>query len=216
LHTAEEMAKDGFQAYWLGSERVIPDKGNLRDYWIEISSDRDFLGPAPSYVYIKDPVRRLCHRMISCSISGRGQAPKKVNDIDLFYLRSIDQGTANVPYLLAQYLFRHAEGRKSGSRLNICVRLGDTWAWVAPGPERQPTTVARAPKDAKGAHDEVEGDQAVPGPCCNKIDELVMVYYGKRRVLDSYRDSDASSTHFFSRTQIGESSRAKYQGSSLF
>ncbi|GJU13356.1 hypothetical protein Tco_1135752 [Tanacetum coccineum] len=47
LHTSDEMVKDGFEAYWLGSERVIPDKGDLRDYWIEISSDRDFLGPAP-------------------------------------------------------------------------------------------------------------------------------------------------------------------------
>ncbi|GKC53749.1 hypothetical protein Tco_1076494 [Tanacetum coccineum] len=53
-------------------------------------------------------------------------------------------------------------------------------------------------------------------PCCNKIDELVMVYSGKRRVLNSYSHSDASSTHFCSRTQIGESSRAKYQGSSSF
>ncbi|GKF83812.1 hypothetical protein Tco_0248710, partial [Tanacetum coccineum] len=30
----------------------------------------------------------------------------------------MDQGIANVPYLLAQYLFRHAEGRKSGARLS--------------------------------------------------------------------------------------------------
>ncbi|GJT51636.1 hypothetical protein Tco_0977793 [Tanacetum coccineum] len=78
----------GFGAYWDGSDRLIPDKGDLRDYWIEISSDRDFLGPAPSYVLIQDP------------------------------LHSMDRGTANVPHLLAQYLFRHAEGRKSGARLS--------------------------------------------------------------------------------------------------
>ncbi|GKE57787.1 hypothetical protein Tco_1496972 [Tanacetum coccineum] len=78
FHTDEEMAEDGFGAYWLGSERVIPDKEDLRNYWIEISSDRDFLGLAPSYEFIRDPVRRLCHRIISCSISGKGQAPKKV------------------------------------------------------------------------------------------------------------------------------------------
>ncbi|GJU89469.1 hypothetical protein Tco_1301892, partial [Tanacetum coccineum] len=84
----------------------------------EISSDRDFLGPAPSYVLIRDPVGRLCHRMIAYSISGRGQAPEKVTDVDLFYLRSMDHGTINVPHLLAQYLFRHAEGRKSGVRLS--------------------------------------------------------------------------------------------------
>ncbi|GKC43266.1 hypothetical protein Tco_1060988 [Tanacetum coccineum] len=48
----------------------------------------------------------------------RGQAPEKVIGVDLFYLKSMDRGTANVPYLLALYLFRHAEGRKSGARLS--------------------------------------------------------------------------------------------------
>ncbi|GKE27461.1 hypothetical protein Tco_1442845, partial [Tanacetum coccineum] len=93
LHTEQEMAEAGFEAYWAGSDRLIPDKGDLRDYWMEISSDRDFLGPAPSY------------------------APEKVTGVDLFYLRSIDRGTTNVPHLLAQYLFRHEEGRKSEARL---------------------------------------------------------------------------------------------------
>ncbi|GJT54835.1 hypothetical protein Tco_0989889 [Tanacetum coccineum] len=46
LHIVEEMAEDEFGPYWLGSERVIPDKGDLSDYWVEISSGRDFLrGP---------------------------------------------------------------------------------------------------------------------------------------------------------------------------
>ncbi|GJT51147.1 hypothetical protein Tco_0977304 [Tanacetum coccineum] len=62
FHTVEEMAEDGFKSYWLESERVIPDKGDLSDYWIEISSNRDFLRVAPSYTYIRDLQRRLCHR----------------------------------------------------------------------------------------------------------------------------------------------------------
>ncbi|GJV66624.1 hypothetical protein Tco_1482133 [Tanacetum coccineum] len=103
------MVEPGFGAYWSGSERVIPDKGYLRDYWIEISSDRDFLGPSLSYVHIRDPVRRLCHRMIVCSISGRGQGAEKVTGVDLFYLRTIDRETATVPYLLAQLICRCLE-----------------------------------------------------------------------------------------------------------
>nr|GEV79564.1 hypothetical protein [Tanacetum cinerariifolium] len=104
LHTTEEMEEDGFEAYWLGSERVIPDKGNLSDYWIEISSDMNFLRAAPSYTYIRYLLRRLCHMLISYNISGRGQGYEKVTATDLFYLRSMDRGTTNVPYLLAQYL----------------------------------------------------------------------------------------------------------------
>ncbi|GJR16690.1 hypothetical protein Tco_0965217 [Tanacetum coccineum] len=84
LHTEQEMAEAGFGTYWDVSDRLIPDKGDLRDYWLEISSDWEFLGPVPSYVLIQDLVRRL---------------------------------TTNVPHLLEQYLFRHAEGRKSETRL---------------------------------------------------------------------------------------------------
>ncbi|GKF77905.1 hypothetical protein Tco_0230375, partial [Tanacetum coccineum] len=101
-----------------GSDRLIPDKGDLRDYWFEILSDRDFLGPDPSYVLIRDPVRRLCYKMIAYSISGRGQAPEKVTGVDLFYLHNMDHKAINVPYLLIQYLFRHEKGRKSGARLS--------------------------------------------------------------------------------------------------
>ncbi|GJZ88996.1 hypothetical protein Tco_0660778 [Tanacetum coccineum] len=48
LHTAEEMELPGFARYWRESERMIPEKGDLHDYWRSISNDGDFLGP-PSY-----------------------------------------------------------------------------------------------------------------------------------------------------------------------
>ncbi|GJW41714.1 hypothetical protein Tco_0067559, partial [Tanacetum coccineum] len=64
LHTAKEMAGDGFEAYWVGSLREIANKGDLSDYWARISSN------------------------------GRGQALEKVTATDLFYLRSMDEGTA--------------------------------------------------------------------------------------------------------------------------
>ncbi|GJT91220.1 hypothetical protein Tco_1080065, partial [Tanacetum coccineum] len=147
LHTAEEMAEDGFKAYWLGSERVIPNKGDLSGYWIEISSDRDFLRSAPSYTYIRDPVQRLCHRFISYSISGKGQEPENVT---------------NIPYLLAQYLFRHAEGRKINARLlgghfirSLAHHFG--LAWVTQGAERHPVAAAVVPGGAEDAPDISEG-----------------------------------------------------------
>ncbi|GKC71557.1 hypothetical protein Tco_1117440 [Tanacetum coccineum] len=206
LHTDEDMAEDGFGVYWLGSKGLIPDKGDLSDYWVEMSYGRDFLKGAPSYTYIKDPARRLRHRLISYNIFGRGQAPKKVTATDLFYLRSMDRGAANVPYLLAQYLFRHAEGRKSDARLsgghfigrlahhfglvsddglgglsvvarelplidigklvklNICIEIGDDWAWVAPRLERQQVAATGAPKAAEDAPAVDEGAQADPTP----------------------------------------------------
>ncbi|GJV41073.1 hypothetical protein Tco_1419513, partial [Tanacetum coccineum] len=130
------------------------------------------------------------------------QAPEKVTTTDQFYLRSMDRGAANVPYPLAQYLFRHAEGRKSGARLSrghfigrlahhfglvsddrlrglsivtrelpiidmgelvklkIYMEIGDDWAWVAPGPERQPDVMAGPPRADEDAPAVYEGAQA--------------------------------------------------------
>ncbi|GJT92256.1 hypothetical protein Tco_1081101 [Tanacetum coccineum] len=96
----------------------------------------------------REPLRRLCQRLIIFSIARRGQAPEKVTTTDLFYLRSMDEGTmVNVPYLVAYYLFKHASGRKEGAkmsgdseeliRLQTCERLGDVLTWVALGPGRQ-------------------------------------------------------------------------------
>ncbi|GKE07012.1 hypothetical protein Tco_1399030 [Tanacetum coccineum] len=172
----------GFGAYWDNSDRLIPNKGDLRDYWIEISSDRDFLGPAPSY------------------------APEKVTGVDLFYLCSIDRGTTNVPHLLAQYLFRHAEGRKSEARLsgghfigrlamhfgivsdeglrglqvvtqelplidlhelgrlNICSRYEDTWSWVAQRLERQHVAAAGTHVADEAGPAAGEDAQEIPAP----------------------------------------------------
>ncbi|GJR98544.1 hypothetical protein Tco_0270718, partial [Tanacetum coccineum] len=113
---------------------------------------------------------RLCHRLIACNIVGRSQAPKKVTVTDLFYLRGMDVGSVNIPYLLARYLRLFASGRNQGAMisrgqfvshlaenfgllnkerlqgLTICEELDDTWAWVAPGPEWQPDATAGTPK----------------------------------------------------------------------
>ncbi|GJZ94424.1 hypothetical protein Tco_0666627 [Tanacetum coccineum] len=70
----------------------------------------------------------------------RGQAPEKVTATNLFYLRSMDEGTVvNGIYLLAQYLFRYAEGRKQRARMS------GGYFVVALEPERQQVgAVARA------------------------------------------------------------------------
>ncbi|GKD99166.1 hypothetical protein Tco_1383063 [Tanacetum coccineum] len=135
LLTAEEMAEDGFDAYWLGSERLIPDKRDLSDYWVEISSGKDFLRGAPSYTYIRDP-----------------------------------------------YLFRHAEGRKSGARLSegyFIGRLAQHFGLVSDDGLRGLSVVSRelslidmgelvvaagAPGVVEDALAVDEGDQAVPAP----------------------------------------------------
>ncbi|GKD24782.1 hypothetical protein Tco_1230996 [Tanacetum coccineum] len=68
--------------------------------------------------FARDPVLRLCHRMMAHSIAGRSQAPEKVTVTDLFYLRGLDVGSVNIAYLLARYLRRFAARRKSGAHIS--------------------------------------------------------------------------------------------------
>ncbi|GJS61443.1 hypothetical protein Tco_0656227 [Tanacetum coccineum] len=79
---------------------------------------RHFLGPLPSYTLIRDPVLRLCHRMMAHNIAGKSHAPEKVTVTDLFYLKGLDVRSVNIPYLLARYLRRFAAGRKSGALIS--------------------------------------------------------------------------------------------------
>nr|GEX29174.1 hypothetical protein [Tanacetum cinerariifolium] len=118
LHTEEDMVEVVFKAYWQGSERVIPDKGDLRDYWIEISSDRDFL--------------RLGNQRLKGLLMVTNELPL----IDLHELR----------------------------RLNICKRIGDTWALLALGPDRQPNVTVGAVEASKDALVVDEDAQAIPAP----------------------------------------------------
>ncbi|GKA59885.1 hypothetical protein Tco_0759198 [Tanacetum coccineum] len=184
LHAAEEMETIGFGAYVDDSARQIPNKGDLKDYWIRISSAGDFLGTTLSYTSIRDLILRLCHRLIACSIAGRSQAPKKVTVTDLFFLRGMDVGSVNVPYLLARYLRLFAARRKSGaliSRGQFVARLAEHFGLlrkerlrgltviapalpVALGLERQSDAAVGVPGAAEDAPAVDEGDQAVPAP----------------------------------------------------
>ncbi|GJT73589.1 hypothetical protein Tco_1032875 [Tanacetum coccineum] len=111
------------------------EMAEARDYWMEISSGKDFLGSTPSYVLIRDPMRRLYHRMIAYSISGHfigaffGYAFGLVSDEGL---RGLQVVTRELPLIDLHEL----------GRLNICTRYGETWTWVAHGLERQQAAAA--------------------------------------------------------------------------
>ncbi|GKC76801.1 hypothetical protein Tco_1127575 [Tanacetum coccineum] len=95
--------------------------------------------------------------MMAHSIAGRSQAPEKVTVTALFYLRGLDVGLVNIPYLLARYLKRFAARERAGSYF--------WWtAWVAMEPERQPDAAAGAPADVGDPPIVNEGNQAVLAP----------------------------------------------------
>ncbi|GKB26070.1 hypothetical protein Tco_0865471 [Tanacetum coccineum] len=145
------------------TSEAAPDRslirGDLRDYWMGISSAGDFLGTALSYNLIRDLILRLCHRLIACSIDRRSQAPKKVTVTDLFYLRGMDFVARNIGEHFGLLTTEILGGLTVITpelpiidmtelvRLQICAQFDDTWAWVAMGPERQPDAAVGPPDD---------------------------------------------------------------------
>nr|GEZ46632.1 hypothetical protein [Tanacetum cinerariifolium] len=71
----------------------VLDFDGLNEEMGQALTDRLRMGHTDAHGQIVDPLRRLCHRLIAFSISGRGQAPEKVTATYLFYLRSMDEGT---------------------------------------------------------------------------------------------------------------------------
>nr|GEW84334.1 hypothetical protein [Tanacetum cinerariifolium] len=116
-------------------------RGDLSGYWIDISSNGDFLRSASSYTYFKDPVRRLCHRHAKgrksdARLSGGYSDGRLAHHFGLVSddrLRGLSFVTRKLPLIDMGKLVK----------LNICMEVGDDWAWVAQGAERyQVTAVA--------------------------------------------------------------------------
>ncbi|GKA39301.1 hypothetical protein Tco_0731852 [Tanacetum coccineum] len=147
-----------------------------------------FFRYTPSYTLIRDPILRLCHRLITCSIAGRSQAPEKVTVTDLFYLRGMDIGSVNVPYLLARYLRLFASGRKQGAMISggLARQEGNTGgvdeeASVAPG----------------GGNEDEEMPQVVPPPPRTQGERIFWLeeeVHGEFETLEDLKVKDVSLT----------------------
>ncbi|GKF07118.1 hypothetical protein Tco_0041342 [Tanacetum coccineum] len=136
LHTVEEMVEEGFEAYWLGSERVIPDKGDLSGGGRHLK--RHAKGRKSSAMLLGGHfIRRLAHHFGLVSDDG---------------LRGLSVITRELPLIDMGDLVK----------LNICMEVGDDWAWVAQGAERKPVVAAAAPDCAEDASNIDEGAQAIP------------------------------------------------------
>ncbi|GJS98299.1 hypothetical protein Tco_0819469 [Tanacetum coccineum] len=110
LRGLPDLMVEGLSARMLMEHRDAQGTVGFGAYWAKSA--------IPSYILIRDPILRLCHRLIACSIARTSQTPEKVTVTDLFYFRGLDIGSVNVPYLLARYLRLFVAGRKSGAHIS--------------------------------------------------------------------------------------------------
>nr|GEW14420.1 hypothetical protein [Tanacetum cinerariifolium] len=80
-------------------------------YFDDLDYIKDFENEFPAIVY-NDALTSKLDFLINLLITGRSQEPKKVTMTDLFYLRGMDVGSVNIPYLLDRYFRMFSLGRK--------------------------------------------------------------------------------------------------------
>ncbi|GJY45684.1 hypothetical protein Tco_0434747 [Tanacetum coccineum] len=135
LHTGEVMESPSSARYWRESERMIPGKGDLHDYWRRFTIGRK----SRAYISSRQFVGRLAQHfglLTTEILRGLTVVAPKIQMVDMVEL----------------------------VRLLIYVQLDDTWAWVAIGPKRQPDAAASALTDAEDALIIDEGGQADLAP----------------------------------------------------
>ncbi|GJR76954.1 hypothetical protein Tco_0089319 [Tanacetum coccineum] len=74
----------------MGSECLL--ERDLSAYWRGISSEEDFLGTAPSYTTIRDPMLRMCHSPETREADAAAGAPKVAKGAP-----DIDEGVQAIP-----------------------------------------------------------------------------------------------------------------------
>ncbi|GKB19051.1 hypothetical protein Tco_0852974 [Tanacetum coccineum] len=153
----------------------------------------EFFRTSPSYTFIRDPMLRLCHRLIACSIAGRSQAPKKGAIIfrgqyvarlaKHFGLLTKERLQGLTVIATALPIIDMAEL----VRLQLYVELDDTWASVPTGPARQEGGVGGVAEEA-------------PGKRIARLEEEV---HDMREALQGQREVLDRMAHNFSRTKTG-------------
>nr|GEW24601.1 hypothetical protein [Tanacetum cinerariifolium] len=115
---------------------------------LKSKSDTQLNLPArPSYVFIRDPMRRLCYRIIACSFSGMRHAHEKEDGARL-------SGALFIGHLAAHFRLVGDKGLRSLSVV----------AWVASRPERHQAATAGAPVAVEDTPVGDAGAPTVPAP----------------------------------------------------
>ncbi|GJW90758.1 hypothetical protein Tco_0168311 [Tanacetum coccineum] len=200
LHSKEEMAEPGFRPYWFGSEREIPDKGDLRDYWIEISYDRDFLGPAPSYVHIRNPY--LFHHAKGRKSGARLSRGHFIGRLVAHFGLVGDQGLRGLLVVVSKLLQTIAAGAPGAAKGAAVVDEGDQ-AILAPVQVPQPPPPVLQPQTTSQRIDRLE----------EEVREMRQSIVGLRGVFESFiTEQTRVSTWLIScMTQLMDASGHTYQ-----
>ncbi|GKB31229.1 hypothetical protein Tco_0870630 [Tanacetum coccineum] len=171
-----ELILEFFSMFRFGEAMFDLDTAGALQFQLGGVRRRDFFRYTPSYSIIRDPMLRLYHRLIVYSISRRSRALEK------------EEAGAMISRDMTELV-----------RLQICLELDDTLAWVPAGPARKEGdaggVIEKALVAPGGGDEDKEMPQAVPPPPrtqgerITRLEEEVHGMHealqGQREVLDS-------------------------------
>ncbi|GJV66539.1 hypothetical protein Tco_1482048 [Tanacetum coccineum] len=146
LYTKQEMNNNLFEFFRDACVRNKTNNYNPAAYCIDITTQNHYDSRHPPYyTIIKNPIRRLVHKLLTLSVAGRHNAKEKVTLEYLFFLHSMDGGAlVDVPWNIAKFLFDKAKGAKTKSMILVDDMLDKS---------EDEATVAKA----RRAQDEADG-----------------------------------------------------------
>ncbi|GJV77901.1 hypothetical protein Tco_1509485 [Tanacetum coccineum] len=150
LHTGEEIESPSFARYWSKSDRMIPEKGDLHDYW------RGLNVRSVNVLYLLSQYLRrfTVGRKSGAHIYGGQFVARLAKHFGLLTAEILEGLMVIAPKLPIIDMGELV-------RLQICMEVDDTWAWVSIGPEKQPDAAAGAPRVGEDAPAVDEGNQAI-------------------------------------------------------
>ncbi|GJS23964.1 hypothetical protein Tco_0452596 [Tanacetum coccineum] len=104
LYSTDKMNNNLYVIYHENCVRNRPNNYKPTPYVMDISTKNHYETPV-SYSTIKNPIRRLVHKLLTLTITGRYSIKEKITLADLFYLRSMDGGElVDVPWHVSKLL----------------------------------------------------------------------------------------------------------------
>ncbi|GJW20190.1 putative reverse transcriptase, RNA-dependent DNA polymerase [Tanacetum coccineum] len=93
LYQADELEKEGFDTYFQGGLRS-DENFNAREYWERISIDRDLHLSRSSITFVRFPILRVLHKMITYGLCHRTTGYEKIQRNDLWKSRVLTEDIA--------------------------------------------------------------------------------------------------------------------------
>ncbi|GJR01258.1 hypothetical protein Tco_0524242 [Tanacetum coccineum] len=138
LYTDKELVNNLFEPFYESCFRNMPHNYDPNKYVVNITTrDHYDTRHPPSYTSIRNPIRRLAHRLLALSVAGRHNRKEKVTLDDLFLLHSIDGGVSvDVPWHVAMFFADKAKGYKKKSPIvgeHLIGKIARSFGLMTPG-----------------------------------------------------------------------------------